>query len=184
MNRWDFILRLKGWQVFLILQAAVIAGSVVALRSDFPFSDSSLEQTGFAVAAASFEFLYFGWMLAVGTAMNLRLPPQLSRGSLFPTLALAVAVSYLFFFGYLFNPDRLEGPFVGILVALHFFSMFVNFFLLWYVSRALVAAEENNKPPLDRVIGVFFVIWFSLCLPIGAWWVQNRAKRVADGGSA
>jgi len=185
MSHWDLVLRLKGWQAFALMQAAIILCIAVMLRSSFPpHSATSLEMTGFATAVASVELLFFGWTLAVGAAMNSRLPSQLSRGSLFPALGLAVAVSYISFFGYWSTSDRFEDHFGGVVVALHLFSMFVNFYLLWYVSRALVAAEEKTKPPLDRVLGIFFVLWFSLFLPIGVWWVQNRARRVASLGPA
>jgi hypothetical protein len=131
-----------------------------------------------------FELSYLGWMLAVGTAMNVRAPLVLRRGSTLHYLGLAISVGYAFFSSYLFAPEPIGGPLKGILVTVHILSMCVNLYLLWFVSRSLVVAEEQSKPSLDRVLGIFFALWFTMFIPIAAWWVQTRARRVARVGYA
>jgi hypothetical protein len=178
MNPQDSILRLKGWQVFVLLQLSSLVSIGFALvpflRGDAA-SPYGMPYRAFAVLEAS----YFGWLLTVGAAMNSQLRAGLRRRWWPPAVGLAFAVVYLLFASSLFSlvrqgnapPLAAWGP--------HLLSMAVNFYLLWYAGRALVAAEESRRPPLDRVLGTFFVLWFTIFLPIGAWWVQTRARRVA-----
>ena len=178
----DSVLRWRGWVVFAILFAAAVVGfGAPALRAIAP--DHLLPPAAIGVAIALMEFLYFGWALAVGAAMNSRLPGNLRRGSLLPAIGLVIATGYMYWFARQFAspfgpPSFGSSSFGPVLIALHFFSMVVNLYLLWYVSRALVAAEEGGKPAVDRILGLFFALWFSMILPVGAWWAQERARVV------
>jgi hypothetical protein len=185
MNGWDHILTLKGWQLFVIMQIAVVICFIVWSLSSFPeLSEALLGMIVFGATVAALELGYFGWMLAVGAAMNARLPSGLRRGIVLPSLALSIAVVYLSFGSAWFTAQMFEGTFSPIFITLHLLSIFVNFYLLWFVSPSLVAAEEHSKPSLDRVLGIFFALWFTMFIPIAAWWVQNRARRVAGFESA
>ena len=180
----DSVLRWRGWVVFATLFAAAVVGfGATALPAIAP--NHVLPPAATGAAMALMELLYFGWALAVGAAMNSRLPANLRRGSLLPALGLSIATGYMYWFARQFaspfGPPSFGSPSFGpVLIALHFFSMVVNLYLLWYVSRALVAAEEGGKPPIDRILGLFFVLWFSMILPVGAWWAQERARVVAS----
>ena len=176
------VLRMRGWMVFVILFAAALLGFGSMFVPVFTLGRRPPPPPlVFGVAVALMEFLYFGWAWAVGAAMNSRLPRALRRRYALPATGLLIATGYSCWFatGFAtpFEP-RSMGP---VPVTLHFTSMAVNFYLLWYVSRALVAAEEGGKPPLDRTLGLFFVLWFSMIVPIGAWWAQERARVVASG---
>ena len=174
----DAVLRLRGWMVFALLFVGAWLGFGSVILSGFPrLGGSSSLVPG--VGMALLELLYFGWVLAVGTSMNSRLPEGLRRGYLVPAIGLLIATGYSFWFPWQFAAPTGSQSFGCVPMALHLFMMAVNFYLLWYVSRALVAAEVKGKPPLDRVLGLFFVLWFSMLLPIGAWWAQNRARAVA-----
>ena len=174
----DSVLRLKGWMVFTVLLTGALFGFGSMVSADLSVF-GGLSSSVFGVGMALLELLYFGWALAVGASMNSRLPEELRRGYLFPAVGLVIATGYLFWFAGQFASPGGPRSFGCIPMALHLFGMVVNFYLLWYVSRALVAAEENGKPPLDRILGLFFVLWFSMLLPIGAWWAQSRARAVA-----
>ena len=175
----DGVLKLKGWTVFALLFAGALFGFGSVVFSSFPSLDRPSSSLVFGLGMALLELLYFGWALAVGASMNSRLPEPLRRGFLLPATGLVIATGYSFWFAGQFA--SLSGPrsFGCIPMAVHVFVMAVNFYLLWYVSRALVAAEENGKPPLDRILGLFFVLWLTMFLPIGAWWAQRRARAVA-----
>lgn len=173
---WDAVLRLPGWQVFAVLQATIVAVFLVMWRS---LSVDPLGSSVLLLSLALAELVYFGWLFLVGAAMNSRLPQDLRRGWIFPLCGLVVAIGYLLFMSQYLRHEALSSAFGGPVIALHLFAMFVNFYLLWYASRGLVAAEQRSPPPLDRVLGVFFVLWFTMFLPIGAWWVQARARKVA-----
>lgn len=174
----DAVLRLRGWMVFTLLFAGALLGFGSIILSSLPRlgGPSSLV---FVVGMTLLELLYFGWALAVGASMNSRLPEGLRRGYLVPAIGLVIATGYTFWFAGQFASPLGPQSFGCIPMALHLLVMAVNFYLLWYVSRALVAAEEKGKPPLDRILGLFFVLWFSMILPIGAWWAQKRARAVA-----
>lgn len=173
----DGVLQLKGWMVFTVLLAAALFGFGSMVLS--AFQSLGLSSSVFGLGMALLELLYFGWALAVGASMNSRLPEALRRGYLFPAIGLVIATGYLFWVAGHFAVPGGPQSFGCIPMALHLLVMVVNFYLIWYVSRALVAAEEDGKPPLDRVLGLFFVLWFSMLVPIGAWWAQERARAVA-----
>lgn len=54
-------------------------------------------------------------------------------------------------------------------------------YLLWFVSRALVAAEAEGKLESDRVLVVFVVLWLSWLPPTGPWWTPERARAMSGG---
>ncbi len=164
--------------VFVVLLAVLLFGFGSLVVSAFVVAGRT-DSSASGVAMALLELVYFGWALVVGASMDSRLPEPLRRGYLFPALGLAIATGYIFWFAGQFASVSGPRSFGGAQIALHLLGMFVNFYLLWYVSRALLAAEERGKPPLDRVLGLFFALWFSFLLPIGAWWVQERARAVA-----
>ncbi|MDP2605550.1 MAG: hypothetical protein Q8S00_23660 [Deltaproteobacteria bacterium] len=175
----------KGWQLFVIMQIAVVICFVIWIFLSFPvWSKALLEMVALGATLVALELGYFGWMLAVGAAMNARLPPGLRRGIVLPSIGLSVAVVYVSFSSFWFTDQMFKGTFSPIFITLHFLSMFVNFYLVWFLSRSLVAAEEHSKPSLDRVLGIFFALWLTMFFPIAAWWVQNRARRVAGVESA
>jgi len=172
---YDGILRIKGWQIYAVMQLAVIGLMLFWLSALHVQVEESIGTiAAFGLPLAVLEAGYFGWMLAVSAAMNERMPPELRRGILFPALGLFFAIVYIFFVKLSFR----EGLKPWWLLA-NFLSSFINFYLLWLLSRSVAAAEEKSKPSLNRVMGIFFAVWFTMFLPIGAWWVQNRARRVA-----
>jgi hypothetical protein len=180
MSRWDLVLRLKGWQVFLLLQIAAVICCAAMFRSPLPpESEGGAAVTGFGLALAVFEFAYFGWLLTVGQAMNSRLPERLKRGTLLPSVGFMIAVGYTLFADQWLSSGAFEGPYSCVFVALHFVLMFVNLYILWFACRSLVAAEEDSILSLDRVLGIFFALCLTLVVPVAAWWVQNSARRVA-----
>jgi hypothetical protein len=179
MGKADYILMAKGWQVFALMQLAAIALMLFWFSGLHIGLEEFAGRVAFGTPLAVLELGYFGWMLAVGASMNARVPNNLKRGLGLPALGLAIAVIYLFFSGYVYFSIKREEAMNPGFVALHLFSMTVNFYLLWFLCRSLIAAEEQHKPSLDKVLGIFFALWFTMFVPVAAWWVQNRARRVA-----
>jgi hypothetical protein len=162
----------------VILQTAAALTVVLAILDMFTM------QHGFGKRAylslMPLEVLYFGWVLAVGSFLNAQVPVNLPRHWLPPLLAFAFAGGYLLTADYLFREFNFSRP----VMALHLVAMFANFYLLWYISRALIAAEEQATPSISRVLGVFLILWVTLPLPVGAYWVHNRARQMIGGGGS
>lgn len=171
-RNWIGLLRVRGWQLFLILQGVAAFTLVVGWHR--AFDGSAVTRQLSWISLASLQFFYFGWAMRLGGALNSYLPAGLRRDWRPPLLGFGISVAYLLSAERLFTEYGFSGP----VIVLHLFTMLVNFYLLWYVSRALVALEEQRKPALSGVLGTFFVLWFTMFLPVGSWWVQSRARRV------
>jgi len=187
MSQCDIILRARGWQVFALLLSVWLMPLCVLLAL-FPgpsyanyFAD---HPTPFLLTVVVLEATYFGWCLAVAATLNARASHSERMSLAFPLFSLCVTVAYMLLFTSQFTQSIKWPSFLAwFFLALHLFAMFTNLYLMWLVGRSLVAAEGPAKSRGLRVLGVFMALWFSICFPVGAWWVQERARRVARLGA-
>ncbi|REJ74860.1 MAG: hypothetical protein DWQ36_13790 [Acidobacteria bacterium] len=171
--------RLTGRQVFAILQAAVlICGTMFFLQirqfETFGVFEALVAGTAVAVLVA----LYFGWMLAVAITMNSLLPRGRQRRQMPAVVGLVFAVVYapVFFQAMLVEPMP-----VALATALwvaHVGALLANLHILGLCSATLVAAERGAGSHHLRTAAVFLLLWLTALVPVGAWWVHDRARRL------
>ena len=158
-----FILRLKHWQVFLIL----IAGLFI---SNFEIENNkTLTTILFLIGMTT----YFSWILFVGHALYQLLPEKIELNyNLFLINSFIWLTSYIFV---MVISDGQGMTFSGVEALPGFYVFFAFLYFLMFPARALKSIEKDRKADIGECIGDFFLIVF---LPIGIWFLQPRINRV------
>lgn len=167
------ILKLKHWQMFLILCSTYIIGIVFELNI---FSIGRVLALQISVYSAIISLiLFFSWIMVIGIYLN-KIPdnPYHFRT---PVLILAVLCSMI---GYIeLNIERLEQE--G-LFAQNFFSMllplfapFGIFYTFYNVPKSLKSIELGRKAMFSEwIIDALLLFTF----PIGVWFIQPRLNKI------
>ena len=61
------------------------------------------------------------------------------------------------------------------LIPFHLLAVYGMLYVLYFVSKSLVVAEEKQILRFDRYLGTLFLFWF---FPIGIWFVQPRVRKI------
>ena len=154
-----FFVRLRAWQMFLVL-----VGPVVLLQALGPHFI-------FAGGGTLFVAALYGWVFAIGFYANQRLPDNLRRSHALFTAGLIYATVYaslLFLFVLdLRLPDFYILPF-------HLLAMAGAFYGLWFSARQLTTLKENRELKFIEYSGPLFLMWF---FPLGVWFIQPMVNR-------
>jgi len=54
--------------------------------------------------------------------------------------------------------------------------MFVNFYILWFASRSIHAAELERPPSLRDYFATFLLLWFAMLFPPALKWTHERVQ--------
>jgi hypothetical protein len=174
------LLRLKHWQLFLLTWGLPI------LIDIFAFSDPGLLLQLFPVMMIVFTVGIFGWVWAISTELQSKLPPNVKLNVrqfkilfLIPIvyiLGITIWMAYSFYGG---QPEAGEsmGAVIGLIVVLHLFSMVCIFLGLRFAAKTLKSIELGRMAKFGDYAGEFFLIWFS---PIGVWILQPRLNKLTD----
>lgn len=161
----DFILRLKHWQVFIILL-------IGTLTSNFTWEN---QETFNLVLNSLGLIIYFFWYFAVGLELTEHVPPrvELSR-TLFIVNAFVLIISMLII-GAVFNGHFSSN---GLLEFLWIaYLMYAMFQFMFYPSKALRTVEQGKEATFGQYIKY---VLLTIFWPFGIWWIQPKLNRIVN----
>lgn len=185
----NFFLRLKHWQLFILLMIAPFIAQLVGMTVLITSHDSAMMFAAFMLIMFLFAGIFFGWLYVLGVNLNMKLPGMVKmnltkfKWFLF-TIVMYMVLIWVFMsvnFEYMLdsgetNSVDLTGGFVVIL-PLHFFSIFCIFYCLYFIAKSLKSVECQRPVTFSDYAGEFFLICF---FPIGVWLIQPRINKIFD----
>jgi hypothetical protein len=162
----NFILRLKHWQVFIILIIGLIIGNF----------EIEGKQTLTTILLLTGMLTYFSWILFVGHGLYQLLPNKIELN-----YNLFLMNSFIWLTAYIIVMVISDGQgmtFSGVEAIPGFYVFFAFLHFLIFPARTLKSIEKDRKADIGECIGDFFLIVF---LPIGIWFLQPRINKVTAG---
>lgn len=162
------ILKLKHWQIFLILLAGIVLQSFTI--------EGNKNVT--MILNISGTIIWFLWPLMVGNELYRLLPKKVEMNyTLFIINIVLVLTLYTIV---MIISDGKGMTFTGIevLPALYILFAIINSFA--FPVRALNSIEKNKKASTGEYLGDFFLV---ALLPLGIWFLQPRINKVAENAN-
>ncbi|WP_460620069.1 hypothetical protein [Hymenobacter ruber] len=169
------LLTLKHWQLFTLLFTPVLIADFATISTH-----ASGDYFSFRVFAAMlllFVGLFFGWLYALATGLQQKLPPTVPMNKTRFKVAIFIPVVYIS----LIIADMLGIPLgatngltasvLVVIAPIHLLSMAGIFYCIYFNAKSLKAAELQRPVVFADYLGEIFIIWF---FPIGIWAVQPR----------
>jgi len=159
----NFILKLKHWQIFILL-------FVASIMSNFTWVDHDLFNMAFNLSGI---LLYLTWYFIIGLELSEYLPKKIEL----PTtmfvingfvLVLSIVVLIMFFDGS-FSSNGI----IGFLWVVYLMYATVQFF--FYPSKILKSIELTKEARFGDYIGYVLLMIFW---PIGIWWIQPKLNKL------
>ena len=169
------ILRLKHWQVFVIVFSVYLAGMVLWQSN---FSLGAISSLQFSVFANLISMtLFFLWILICGLYVN-SFPdnPYRFRNILLTVASLCCIIGHAEI-----NLERLseEGmifpEWISFLVVP--VTLFAMIYILYTIPKSLKSMELKRKARLTELLPDSFLLFL---FPIGVWFIQPRFNKVLD----
>ncbi|MBD2768549.1 hypothetical protein IC235_11690 [Hymenobacter sp. BT664] len=177
------LLRLKAWQLFLLLFGVPMVLQAVVISA--LFTESEILDPWAVVGLLFVAFLTLGlllvWVYALGSHLYRRLPAttvmSLTRFRIAVVLPVAYVFLLLLYAGNVFREGSQVSVngFITLFVLLHLSSMACLFYCLYFTAKALKTVERNAPVPVSEYLGEFFLLWF---FPVGIWVLQPRVNRL------
>jgi len=182
----NFFLRLKHWQLFMLLMGIPFIGQIATFSLVFTFSDPFAVFAVMPLIMIIFMTAFFCWFYALGVNLHQKLPETVQTNLKRFKLFLFLPVAYIFLMVTigpfaLSNISNLEvdpSPFFlsfAIILPMHLFSMFCIFYCLRFIAKTMKAVEWQRPVSFSDYAGEFFLIWF---FPIGVWFIQPRINEL------
>ena len=173
------LLRMKHWQLFILLLAPSFILNIFLFSAQQDFSTTALQ---FSIGMVLTTAVFFGWFYSMGTMLHRKLPDtvrmNITRFKIFLFIPLIYILFLSFFFGPISINDDLSGAVMtGLIIPVHLFSMFCIFYCLYFNAKALKAVEWQKNVTFSDFAGEFFLIWF---FPIGLWIIQPRINKLVE----
>jgi len=166
-RRMNLYLRLKHWQVFIIL----IFGQFLA---NFEIEIQGYENLQLIINVIG-QLIYFSWGLFVGHGLYQIIPVKIKVNyNLFlinTFIILAAEIVLRMFF------HKREFAFHGLAVLPGFYLVYAFLQYMIFPAIELRSIENDRKADVGECIGDFFLIFL---LPIGIWFLQPRINRVIE----
>jgi hypothetical protein len=181
----NYFLRVKHWQLFLLLMGLPIIVQSIGAVSIFTTKDPGMILTTFPIIMVLFIGIFLGWFYALGTSLHKKLPDtmkmSLSKFKLFLFIPMAYMLGLCIWIASLFvntpeNGNHTAGI-ILLIIPLHLFSMFCLFYCIYFIAKSLKAVELQKPVSFNDYAGEFFLIWF---FPIGIWIIQPRINTLFD----
>ena len=177
-----FLLKLKHWQLF------GMTWGMPLLINIFTFSNPALIIQTFPLMMVFFVVGTFGWIWAISTHLNAKLPAGVSlnatRFKMLFVIPLLYLVATMAWVGLSFWGDSNEqqnvnpGTLAAILIPLHLLSMVIIFWGVRFAAKTMRSVELGRMARFGDYVGEFFLIWFSI---IGYWVLQPRLNELMKG---
>ncbi len=176
-----FLLKLKHWQLFGLTWGLPI------LLNIFTFSNPALMIQVFPILMVLFAVGTFGWIWAISTNLNSKLPDGVTLNSRRFQFLFAIPVIYLIaimaWMGLSFTGGMIEqenmnpGAIAAIIIPLHLLSMVIIFWGVRFAAKTMKSVELGRMAKFGDYSGEFFLIWFSI---IGYWILQPRLNKLIE----
>lgn len=169
----DIFLRLKHWQLFLL---------VVVLPIFLP-SDPATSLPFFFITMILVGGVIFGWVYSLGINLHKKLPQsvlmnlRLFKWMIFISLVYISAISLYTSQTLSSSGQQFNTGIFALIFTLHLFVMFCLFYCLHFIAKSLKALELRKHVTFSDYAGEFFLIWF---FPFGIWFIQPRINKLFD----
>ena len=160
------ILRLKSWQLFLILLFIPVILSFFHLEY---FSDILTIILTILIGSA-----YFFWLLAIGLMLPKKLDKSItipSKSFKFHFIGIILVIVLLLFF---VSNNILPKDYAGIIIIPSLYYFYAIFIIFRYVSKVIASVELKRLAKAPDYMGYFMLIWF---FPIGVWFIQPKLNK-------
>lgn len=170
-----FLLKLKHWQLFGLTWGPLIFLNIVTFSNPLPVGQA------FPILMVLFAFGTLGWIWAISTSLNSKLPDGTKLNSRRFQFLFAIPVIYVIYFiatmawTELLVGDGERVPVPGIIVPLHLLSMVIIFWGMGFAAKTMKSVELGRMAKFGDYAGEFFLIWFSM---IGYWILQPRLNKL------
>jgi len=181
----SIFLRLKHWQLFLLLIGIPLIFQFVIMGSVILSNNTNIMMTVFPIMMFLLLAIFFGWFYALGTNLHKKLPifapMNLKTFKIFMFIPVAYIVTICLFM-LVALPDLADSgqesfAYFAIIFPIHIFSMFCIFYCLYFISKAMKTLEWQKQVTFSDYAGEFFLIWF---FPIGVWFIQPRINKIFE----
>jgi len=173
----NFFLKAKDWQVFLLLFAVPTIAEIVA-SGYIPTTIRSWKDLGYVgllyLGLMVLDMLcLFAWLWAMGSFLNSLQNPAHRLNQGFFRVALVYPFIYMpVFFYFFFTSESIP---VQVVLPLHLCATFCFFYVFYFVAKSLVAVNKRR----EVFIGDYAKTWILLCLiPVGVWFIQPRINQL------
>jgi hypothetical protein len=161
----NFILRLKHWQVFIVIVIELLISNLKIEGN----------QTLTTILLLTGITIYFSWIIFVGHGLYQLLPDKIEMNyNLFMLNSFVWLTAYVVVM-VLSNGEGLTFTGLAALPGFYVFYAFLHFMM--FPVRTLKSIEKGSKADIGECIGEFFLVVF---LPIGIWFLQPRINKVAE----
>ncbi len=203
MNKPNFFLRAKHWQIFLILMVPVLIHMIIQFSLiPFGLDPETMDpieiiplfsrMMDIAIIFALLQiYVLFSWFWSVAITLNKKLSSEIVRKTWF--FKLSIIILAIFYIGMLYQvsnifsvlaetikDDSLHPDIFTFIVPL-FISLpiifFCSIYVMGFVAKSIVMAENDEKVTLSEYIAEFFLIYFY---PIGVWFLQPRINKLVS----
>ena len=186
-------LSLKHWQLFLLLVGLPFFFEFVMMGIIIASSNIEPMEVFFPLFMITFIGVFFGWLYSLGINLYKRLPATVKMNLtafkfflIFPVvymLCLSVFIGGMFFSTFSGNTSGTNAvgtansnPAIFLLIfPIHLFAMFCIFYCIYFIAKALKAAEWQRPVTAGDYIGEFFLLWFYI---VGVWFIQPRVNKL------
>lgn len=159
------ILRLKHWQIFLVL---VISG----IMYNFTIEGDQLSTMIIRIVGA---IIYSLWPILTGNELNQFLPKKVTVN--FNFFLINILISLCTFISILVLSNGEGMTFTGIYAIPMFYVFFAILYCLAFPAKLLNCIETGKEVSMGQYLGDFFLVFF---LPIGIWFLQPRINKVVE----
>lgn len=155
----------------------------------FTFSDPTMMLKLFPYMMVLFTVGTFGWIWAISTSLNSKLPEGVTLNSTRFRILFMIPIIYmlaiLIWIGQAFSgggsSNELEnvnpGAIAAIIVPLHLLSMVIIIWGIRFAAKTMKSVELGRMAKFGDYAGEFFLIWFSV---IGYWILQPRLNKLIE----
>lgn len=176
-----FLLKLKHWQLFILIWGIPTALSIV--------SNSNLGLSiivAFPVMMLFFIFGLFGWVWAIATELYEKVRPEVKLNLsafkiifLIPVVYILLLLLWMAFFAFNGSGDQEDPPviFIVLFIMIHLVSMVCIIMGLRYAAKTMRSVELHRAAKFGDYIGEFFLMWFSI---VGIWILQPRLNKLME----
>lgn len=181
-------LKLKHWQVFLMMFAAPSLIQAIAFESLISKKDPSEFLFNFSMTMIIFIIVLFGWLYSLAINLHKLLPENINMPLtkfkfllFFPLLHLIGLILFVVMLisdiSHGINPNI---PFLTILFLSHLFALYGMLYCFYFIAKTLKSVEWRRTVTMSDYLGEFFLLWFY---PIGIWFIQPRINKLFNSNN-
>lgn len=197
----QFFLRLKHWQLFIVMLGLPIIYQLYFIFEIFGSRTQPMEVVGeegvtqvlneryfhfdfLPYVLILFGLVFFGWFWSIAIGLQKNIPVEIEmkvkRFKAFFIIPLVYTIVFMMLIGGLFSGMFTYGFsnstwFLVIILPFHLFSMFCIFHTIYFVAKTIRTAELQRVVTFGDFAGEFFLLWFYI---IGIWIIQPKVNRL------